>query len=178
MVKNLPNISCAHLRTVKQATVGKNTTQTIKTKERRDAKNIKQIPWCPCWESSFLVVSGKTRTQIATVASIFHLTEILGTRKCESNMAGARAACPFARLSSCKHFTFRNLIPGVKKFEVVCRRHASNNSSFSNDVFSYNYLPAPFHDRHRPRLLSLVAPRNVHNFSLLWKRSLFRYCCR
>lgn len=91
-------------------------------------------------------------------------------------MAGA--ACPFGRLSPCKHFALRNLIQSVKKYVVVCRRHASNNNSFSNDVFSYNRLPASLHDRFEFRLLSLMAPRNAHNFPRLWNRSLFWYCCR
>ena len=122
----------------------------------------------------------KTRTQLSSfpIVQVFRQTEILEATKCESNMAGgASFICPFARLSSCKHFAFGNLIRGVAQFEGVCRRHASNTNSFSGNVFSCNRLPASLHD-HRSRLLSLVALRNVHNYPRLWNRSLVRYCCR
>ena len=121
------------------------------------------------------MVSGKLELSFR---QSFLIVQVLEARKCESNMAGgASFTCPFARLSSCKHFAFGNLIRGVAKFEGVCRRHASNTNSFSGSVFSCNRLPASLHDR-RSRLLSLVALRNVHSSPRLWNRSLFRYCCR
>ncbi|KAJ7382794.1 hypothetical protein OS493_032754 [Desmophyllum pertusum] len=78
-------------------------------------------------------------------------------------MAGASFACPFARLPSCKYYASRNLIRGVKGFDVVCRRHVSSSYSSSADLMASNGLPASLfhHSRSRPFLGFLAQHREA-----------------